>query len=130
MVTGMDRAGFRKSLRILFVDDHEDTRMSFRALFSSMGHQIVTAANLREGKALLRSSSFDLVFSDIGLPDGSGWDLLEGLELDPAVITVAMSGYGMAEDHIKSRKAGFQHHLTKPPHTEEVIAILKEAEAR
>jgi CheY-like chemotaxis protein len=57
---------------------------------------------------------FDLIISDIGLPDGSGIELMQLLNARTPIRGIAVSGYGMEEDIRRSREAGFMAHLTKP----------------
>jgi len=70
----------------------------------------------------------DVVISDIGLPDGSGWELPQRLTLPYRPFAIAMSGFGMREDRERSRAAGYRHHLVKPMDLEALEALLIEAE--
>lgn len=80
-------------------------------------------AALRE----IPASGCDVLISDIGLPDGTGWDLLEKLGEHRPRFTVAMSGFGMNADVNRSKAAGVRHHLVKPFHPEELDRLLQDA---
>src|SRR5512147_171797 len=85
-------------------------------LLSESGHEVIAAASCATAQALVGAGppSFDLVICDIGLPDGSGLDLMRRLRARRPIPGIAVSGYGMDEDVARSREAGFVAHLTKP----------------
>ncbi len=100
---------------ILLVDDHEDTSKVMKVLLERRGYRVSVASTMNDGLQQALAGEYDLLISDIGLPDGSGLELMgalkqKGLEL-PAI---ALSGYGMEEDVRRSKEAGFIEHLTKP----------------
>jgi two-component system, chemotaxis family, CheB/CheR fusion protein len=102
---------------ILLVEDHLDTAEALADLLRDRGYQVTTAASFAE--ALTRAEApgehgIDLVVSDLGLPDGSGLDLMRQLSERHGLAGIALSGYGMEEDVRKSHEAGFRKHLTKP----------------
>ncbi len=102
-------------LRILLVDDHADTRHSLQRLLSRRGYLVILAANCQEALMQAGKQDFDLVISDLGLPDGSGHDLMRTLvATHPRLTGIALSGYGMEADVQRSHAAGFAAHLTKP----------------
>jgi PAS domain S-box-containing protein len=104
-----------RGLRILLTDDHEDTRRILTRMLKKRGHEVEGANTVAAALAQLRARPFDLLVSDIGLPDGSGYDLMrEAKKLQPAVDGIAVSGFGMEEDVRRSKEAGFALHLTKP----------------
>ena len=69
----------------------------------------------------------DVIVSDIGLPDGDGWEMMQRLRLPRPAYTIAMSGYGMEEDRERSLAAGFRHHLVKPMDIDKLESLLEEA---
>ena len=101
--------------RILLVEDHEDTRTTLRRLLSRRGHSMLVASTVEEALAIAAREPIDLLVSDIGLPDGSGLDLIRSLrDLYPDLKAIALSGFGLEEDVGQSVRAGFAEHLTKP----------------
>jgi CheY-like chemotaxis protein len=116
-------------LRIFVVENHADTLYSLRLYLEDLGHTVGTARNLDEALAGLSSFDSDVVISDIGLPDGTGWDLLKKARLPSNVLAIAMSGFGMNADSARSLAAGYRHHLLKPFKTDELDRILEEAGA-
>src|SRR5207244_3041904 len=105
-------------LRILLVEDHEDTARVMARLLRGYCYDVTTANDVASALRLAGSEPFDLVISDLGLPDGSGLDLMRHLlherRDDVAIKGIALSGYGMEADRQRSREAGFAEHLTKP----------------
>lgn len=103
------------SRRILLVEDHPQTRSALTRLLTQRGHEVATAENIEEALVQAQTFAFDLVLSDLGLPDGSGHDLIRELRKKrPHCRSVALSGYGTESDTQKSFAAGFDAHLTKP----------------
>jgi signal transduction histidine kinase/ActR/RegA family two-component response regulator len=106
----------RRCLRVLLVEDHVDTARVLARLLRRTGHEVTTAHSVADAVGALTAAPFDVLVSDIGLPDGTGLDLIRqvrgqhGLTL-PAV---ALTGFGMEEDLARCREAGFDAHLTKP----------------
>jgi len=100
--------------RILMVEDDAATLQVMARLLRGRGHTVLTASSLAAGLAVAAREEFDLVVSDLGLPDGNGLELMRRLREDRPVTGIAVSGFGMAEDVAQSREAGFVEHLTKP----------------
>ena len=101
-------------IRVLLVEDHEPTRTALTQLLMRRSYKVVTAGSIAEARAVASGQSFNLVVSDIGLPDGNGYDLMAELKKNGAVKGIALTGYGMEQDVARSREAGFVAHLTKP----------------
>jgi PAS domain S-box-containing protein len=120
-------AGASRGLRLLLVEDHEPTLQVMAALLEIAGHDVGTAQDLRSARALAASREFDLVVSDLGLPDGTGFDLMRELRDRYGLKGIAVSGYGMEEDLRRSREAGFLEHLVKPVDVEKLKAALARA---
>jgi CheY-like chemotaxis protein len=118
-----------RHLRVFVVENHADTLLSLQLYLEDLGHSVQTARSLGDAIHKLRCSAVDVLISDIGLPDGTGWDLLEKARLPDRVFAVAMSGFGMNADSARSHAAGYRHHLLKPFKTEELDDILEEAAA-
>jgi PAS domain S-box-containing protein len=104
-----------RRVRVLLVEDHAPTRNTLAQLLGRRHYDVLTAASLAEGRAVAAANEFQLVISDIGLPDGDGYELMEELRSQrPTLSGIALSGYGMEEDVARSRQAGFAQHLIKP----------------
>jgi CheY-like chemotaxis protein len=103
-------------LRILLVEDHADTQKLLRRLLEISGHEVVVAGNVTEAvRASELAGRLDLVISDIGLPDGTGLDVMRRVKLThPGLAGIALTGFGMEQDVRNSELAGFMAHLTKP----------------
>ena len=115
-------------LRILLVEDHGDTAKMMRRLLAMDGHSVAHAGDVAAALDLAARQPFDLLISDLGLPDASGLDLLRELRARGWTFpAIALSGYGMEQDMRHSREAGFALHLTKPLNPEqfaEAIAVV------
>src|SRR5258706_1971187 len=113
---GNKAAAKSQKLRILLEEDHNDTAQILSRLLESEGHQVRIATTV--GDALKRSGEapMDLIISDLGLPDGSGYDLMLQVrpQLPTPVPAIALSGYGAEADIKRSRESGFAEHITKP----------------
>ena len=105
-----------KQYKILLVEDHADTRHVMSLLLKSFGCDVTLASTVREAVALAEREKFDLLVSDLGLPDGTGLDVVRQVsQRQPAPFkAIAISGFGQDEDLRRSREAGFDLHLTKP----------------
>jgi CheY-like chemotaxis protein len=101
-------------LKLLLVEDHADTARMLGKLLGSAGYTVRTATSAASAIEMASQEKFDLVVSDIGLPDATGYHLMEQLKQQYGILGIAMSGYGMDEDIRKSQEAGFSDHLVKP----------------
>lgn len=102
------------AVRVLLVDDHQDTLRMLRRLLESLGYQVATAMSVSAALSYAATNPIDLLVSDIGLPDATGHDLMRQLKAIQDVPGVAVSGFGLEADVRKSHDAGFFTHLTKP----------------
>lgn len=102
------------SLNILLVEDHKDTRVCIQRLLEANSHRVTSAGTAHDALGLAETSKFDLIISDLGLPDLSGYELMSRLHSRFKLPGIALSGYGMETDQVQSREAGFKYHLTKP----------------
>jgi PAS domain S-box-containing protein len=107
-------SGDGESLRILFVDDNADTALVLSKVLKASGHTVKTAGSAAAALELAGKEPFDLIISDIGLPDATGYELMKEIKARYSMQGIAMSGYGMDEDLQKSREAGFSDHIVKP----------------
>ena len=118
-----------KSLRILLVEDHGDTRRTLSRLLSHFGHEISVADCTRSALEIVEAKEFDVVLSDIGLPDGSGYDVISQAKRKHPVRGVALTGFGTNEDIRRGKEAGFDFHLTKPVDLHELRSVLSQVES-
>ena len=102
-----------KRHRVLVVDDHEDTCTGMKMMLQRRGYDITVAHNADQALARAGEQEFDLLISDIGLPDRSGYELMRELS-GKGLRGIALSGFGSEHDISKARAAGFSEHLTKP----------------
>lgn len=116
----------RKSKRILLVEDHEDTNRSLTMLLRQRGYKVDPAYNLRSALDLAANSEFDVLISDIGLPDGSGIDLMSTLHAQRPLFGIALTGFGMEEDIRRSYDVGFAHHLVKPVDLNKLDTLIQQ----
>ena len=117
-------------LRVFVVETHVDTRESLCMLLQSFGHTVVSADSMGKALEQLPRSDCDVLISDLGLPDGNGWELLQKVQLPRPVYAIAMSGYGMNADRERSFAAGYRHHLVKPMAPEKIEEILEQIEVQ
>ena len=99
---------------MLLVDDHHDTCAALEKLLARRGHLIAVAHNVRSAMEAAARKKFDLLISDIALPDGTGIDLIVQLRAIANIPGIAISGFGNNGDIERSLQAGFAEHLIKP----------------
>ena len=85
-----------------------------------------SANNVQSAIDLSRTAVFDVLISDLGLPDGSGIDLIQQIRAERPVFGIALTGFGMEEDVRKSQEAGFKHHLVKPIDLNKLDSLIQE----
>jgi Signal transduction histidine kinase len=126
-VTVSPRTAQRQAMRILLVEDHEDTNRSLTNLLRRRGYHVQSARDVRSARDLSSREQFDVLISDLGLPDGSGLDLMQALRAERPVLGIALTGFGMESDIRKSQEAGFKHHLVKPIDVNKLDLFLQES---
>src|SRR6266576_1635760 len=115
----------RQPMRILLVEDHEDTNRSLTSLLRRRGHYVQSALTCQSALEVSAKEQFDVLISDLGLPDASGIDLIQKLASKPA-LGIALTGFGMEQDIRKSREVGFQHHLVKPIDLNKLESLIQQ----
>ena len=100
--------------RLLLVDDHHDTCLGMKRMLERRGYQITIAHSAQQAVEKVRAEDFDLLISDIGLPDRSGYELMREVRRDKPLPGIALSGFGTEQDVNQAKEAGFAEHLTKP----------------
>ena len=116
---------------ILVVDDHRDTCTGMKMILERHGYDVTVAHTADQAAEKARAQQFDLLISDIGLPDRSGYELMREIHATRHLPGIAISGFGMEHDVNKAKAAGFSEHLTKPinfERLEEAIQSLLELE--
>lgn len=114
------------AVRILLVEDHEDTRRAMSRLLARHGYEVRTAGSIADALEAADASPVDVLISDLGLPDGSGLELMRQIRQRYNVPGIALTGFGMEEDVRQSRESGFHAHLTKPVDVESLHAAVEE----
>jgi PAS domain S-box-containing protein len=118
----------RRHLRILLVEDHGDAVTTLVDIFELLGHAVDTAGDVATALAMAADREFDILVSDLGLPDGSGFDLLAELRSrGRQVPAIALSGYGQEGDRQRSAAAGFRAHLVKPVDPDRLLDAMESA---
>jgi signal transduction histidine kinase len=118
-------APVESALRILLVDDHLDTCIALERLLVRRGHLVAATHNVRSAMEAAARNHFDLLISDVALPDGTGMELMTYLRALSGMRGIAISGFGMNGDIEKSLQAGFSEHLVKPVKLEKLEAAIE-----
>jgi PAS domain S-box-containing protein len=111
--SGGEIAGVRPR-RLLIVEDHADTARVLSRLLRKRGYDILIAGTTARAMEIIASEPVEIMLSDVGLPDGTGYELIRRAREIRPLVGIAMSGFGMEEDIARSREAGFLEHLVKP----------------
>jgi CheY-like chemotaxis protein len=114
-------------LRVLVVDDHDDSRAMLRLLLQQSGHETVEAVDGIEGVQLALVSRPDAAIVEIGLPGIDGYEVARRLRKLPNgadIALIALTGYGQVEDRERALRAGFDEHLVKPLDAQRLEAAL------
>jgi two-component system CheB/CheR fusion protein len=117
----------RQPYRILLVDDHQDTSTALERLLTRRGYVVLAARDMQSALEAAKHAEFDLLISDVGLPDGSGTELMRQLRAASTIRGIAISGFGMNGDVERSIQAGFLEHLVKPIDLERLEAAIDRA---
>ena len=115
------------SRRVLLVEDNEVTARVMARLLRQMSHDVQTAVSVESALNVAATRPFDLLISDVGLPDGSGLDLMRELKKQYGMVGIAVTGYGMEEDIRICHDAGFSLHLTKPISARQLEHAIRDA---
>ena len=99
--------------------------MVLARLLKRFGYEVDTAEDASSAQALARNAKFDIVISDIGLPDESGLQLIQAIHERQSVPAIAVSGYGAESDRQQSRQAGYNEHLVKPIDSKRLIETIE-----
>ncbi|CAH2910950.1 MAG: Two-component system sensor histidine kinase [uncultured Paraburkholderia sp.] len=114
-------------LKILLIEDHVDTAEVMGQLIRTLGHDVTTVGRVDDALAATQLQTFDLVISDVGLPDGTGLDFIKAYRERSDVPAVALTGFGTDEDVRRCLAAGFTSHLTKPVNFAQLETMIENA---
>ncbi len=122
---GPDLAG----LRVLVVDDEADARQLLRRLLEERGVEVADAASADDAIAAARADRFDLIVSDVGMPNEDGLSMMQRLRKLPSkhngrTPAIALTAYARVEDRVKAMVAGFQMHVAKPVDADELLVLI------
>ena len=125
IATAASAAGARDPVSVLLVEDDADTSEAMRLLLAEAGFDVRVAHSIGAASDVFRDRPADVLISDIGLPDGSGLDVLNRLRAERADLQgIVLSGYGMEQDVAASRANGFAEHFIKPVDFDRLIAAI------
>jgi CheY-like chemotaxis protein len=114
--------------RILVIDDEDSVRKILYQMLKAKGYQVVVASNGEEGIERFKEESFDLVFTDLGMPKMSGWEVGRALkEIDPKVPVALITGWGVELNKDKMKDSGIDLVVSKPFNFDQVVQLVFEA---
>jgi CheY-like chemotaxis protein len=117
-----------RQARILVIDDEDSVRDVLSRMLKAKGHQVAVASNGEEGIERFRSEPFDLVFTDLGMPKLSGWDVGKTIKtINPKVPIAMITGWGVELDRQKLNESGIDLSIAKPFNFDQVINLVSEA---
>jgi CheY-like chemotaxis protein len=117
-------------LQILLVEDHEDSARMLACLLTLHGFRVEVAGTVRAAREKAHQLRYDVLISDLQLPDGNGLDLMRELRRSGPVCGIAVSGFGTPEDKRRSAEAGYAAHLTKPVDIPTLLEAISRVSAR
>ena len=115
---------YTRTMHVLIVEDHTDTRAVLALLLNRSGCKTVTAKTLQEARARIGTMQFDVLISDLNLPDGDGLDLVREAKLKQQLTAIALTGRTTVQERNDGLEAGFDYYLTKPIDFEELRRAL------
>jgi PAS domain S-box-containing protein len=114
-----------KKLKILLVEDHLDTALAMKRLLELRGHELHLAHSVAAAVEMIDNEKFELLLCDLGLPDGTGFDVIRHYRRLYQTPAIAVSGFGMESDVSSCLEAGFDAHITKPINFQEMEATIR-----
>ena len=121
--------GRNGTTRLIVVEDHAETAEGMKKFLTAVGYKVFVATDMASALSLASAVEFDVLLSDLGLPDGSGWELLKRLSAERRIRAIAFSGYNTPADLQRSADAGFLEHLPKPVAPDALCAAITRAAA-
>jgi CheY-like chemotaxis protein len=123
-------SGIGSKLRVLLVEDHADTAAVLARLLDRSGYIVRTAGTVADALQAAGQEPFDIIVSDIGLPDGDGYELMSQVRDRHQIKGIALSGHGTDDDLHRSRAAGFIAHVTKPVDFKHLTTLINQCVPR
>jgi len=117
----------QKQLRLIVVEDHAVTAEGLKKFLKAVGYQVFVATDMTSALSLSSAVEFDLLLSDLALPDGNGWELMKQLSAKRPIRALAFSAHNSPADLQRSAEVGFIEHLPKPLSPEKLCAAIERA---
>jgi signal transduction histidine kinase/ActR/RegA family two-component response regulator len=109
---------------ILLVEDHADSAAALARLLRARGYEVITSESVADALKLFQENNFSLLVCDVGLPDGTGYELVQHVRTRSKIPAIALTGFGMHTDIEKAQRSGFDAHLTKPVNLQKLEATI------
>jgi CheY-like chemotaxis protein len=117
----------QRQLRLIVVEDHAESADGLKKFLTAVGYKVFVATDMTSALSLASAVEFDVLLSDLALPDGSGWELLKQLSAERRIRAIAFSGHNSPADLQRSEEAGFLEHIPKPLCPERLCAAIDRA---
>jgi DNA-binding response OmpR family regulator len=117
-------ANYGPTLRVLIVEDHDDSREMLEQLLLAHGHSVVSAGSCQEARVAAGARRFDMLICDIDLPDGDGVELMRSLRREHLMTTIALSAMTQPQHVARCEKAGVHAFLAKPIGIDELVKTI------
>jgi CheY-like chemotaxis protein len=119
-----------RTMQVLIVEDNPDSRETLERYLTRRDYEVAAAGNLRTGIDFLKKNRFGAIISDISLPDGTGYTLInEARRRGIRALSIAMSGYPYPSNVNEAGVTGFDYHLTKPVNCDDLCSLLEKSRA-
>ncbi len=115
-----------QGINLLLVEDHKDSAEVMSRLLRARGYSVETCSTVAEALKISNERHFNLILSDIGLPDGTGIDLIRRIREHSSIPAIALTGFGMDQDISRYKEAGFDAHLTKPVNIQKLEMLINQ----
>jgi CheY-like chemotaxis protein len=119
----------QSQIRVIVVEDHADSAERLNRFLCGVGYKVFVATDMSSALSLASAVEFDVLLSDLALPDGSGWELMKRLSAERRIRGIAFSGHNSPDDLQRSAEAGFLEHISKPLSPEKLCAAIDRAAA-
>jgi CheY-like chemotaxis protein len=119
----------QKQIRVIVVEDHAASAEGLKKFLCAVGYKVFIATDMSSALSLASAVEFDVLLSDLALPDGSGWELMKRLSAERRIRGIAFSGHNSPDDLQRSAEAGFLEHIPKPLSPEKLCAAIDRAAA-